>query len=120
MANEIERRYGSQGLHALSLMPGAIMTGLQVHVTKEDMALWPQDPELPKTFKSTAQGASTTVWAATSKVWEGKGGRYLEDCHEAEPAAAGAQMAMVGHAPYAYDEAKAKQLWEDSLKMIAA
>jgi NAD(P)-dependent dehydrogenase (short-subunit alcohol dehydrogenase family) len=30
MANEIERRYGGQGLHATSLMPGGIMTGLQV------------------------------------------------------------------------------------------
>jgi hypothetical protein len=31
MANEIERRYGERGLHANSLMPEGIMTGLQVH-----------------------------------------------------------------------------------------
>lgn len=35
MANEIDRRYGSKGLHALSLHPGGIMTGLQVHMSKE-------------------------------------------------------------------------------------
>ena len=37
MANEIERRYGSQGLHALSVHPGSIRSGLQVHVTPEMM-----------------------------------------------------------------------------------
>lgn len=36
MANEIERRFGSRGLHATSLMPGAISTGTQRHLPREE------------------------------------------------------------------------------------
>ena len=32
MSNEIERRYGSKGIHSLSLHPGGIWTGLQIHM----------------------------------------------------------------------------------------
>lgn len=32
LANEIERRYGAKGLHATSLHPGGIWTGLQDHL----------------------------------------------------------------------------------------
>ena len=40
MANEIERRYGGQGLHGLSLHPGGIMTGLQKHMDQEMVKGW--------------------------------------------------------------------------------
>ena len=114
MANEIERRYGERGLHGLSLMPGGIMTGLQVHVADQLAA----SLEAAKNFmKSPEQGAATTVYAALSKEWEGKGGRYLEDCQEAAEVDAGASHAA-GYHPRAYNEEGEKQLWADSLKFV--
>ena len=117
MANEIERRYGSRGLHGLSLMPGGIATGLQVHVSKEEMDAWQTDPRIKAMWKSPQQGAATTVWAATAAVWEGKGGRYLENCHEAEANRAEDGL-MSGYATWAYDTDAAQRLWKESLTMV--
>ena len=77
MANEIERRYGSRGLHALSLMPGGIATGLQVHMG-EGMQKMMKIPEVHAYMKNAEQGAATTIWAAIGKEMQGKGGLYLE------------------------------------------
>lgn len=117
MANEIDRRYGPKGLHALSLHPGGIMTGLQIHVSDETKKGWTENEEVGKFFKSPAQGAATTVYAALSKEWEGKGGKYLEDCGVAELAGANASMAL-GHAAHAYNEEGEKRLWADSCKFV--
>lgn len=118
MANEIERRYGSQGLHALSLHPGGIMTGLQVHVSAALKESWSADGEVNLRVKSTAQGAATAVYAAISKDWEGKGGRYLEDCAESSPVQEPRTQMSPGYVPHAFDEEKEKKLWLDSLKMV--
>ncbi|KAL8705625.1 MAG: hypothetical protein Q9201_001262 [Fulgogasparrea decipioides] len=118
MANEIERRYGSKGLHGLSVMPGGIRTGLQEHVSDTVKASWDVDEVVRNYMKSPEQGASTSVYAALSQEWEGKGGRYLEDCAEAPPAAPKGGATAVGHAPHAYNEKDARQLWADSCKMV--
>lgn len=55
MANEIERRYGRNGLHATSVMPGGIMSGLQKHVSQDVRESW-QTEEVAKYFKSPEQG----------------------------------------------------------------
>ncbi|PRP83269.1 hypothetical protein PROFUN_09481 [Planoprotostelium fungivorum] len=115
MANEIERRYGSQGLHATSLHPGGIWTGLQKHV-KEEMKPYENDPKVIAQMKSTAQGAATTVWAAVGEEWSKRGGRYLEDNAEAKAAAPDAPFGGPGYAPYAYDEAAAQRLYDESIK----
>ena len=39
-ANEIERRYGSKGVHGLSLHPGGIKTGLQKHMDQKMVKSW--------------------------------------------------------------------------------
>lgn len=118
MANEIDRRYGSQGLHALSLNPGGVLTGLQVHVSDAVMESWFTDGAIDVRFKNAAQGAATTVYAAISKDWEGKGGRYLEDCAESGPVQEPSSILLPGYAPHAYDAEKEKKLWLDSLKMV--
>ena len=71
-ANEIERRYGSKGLHATSLHPGGISTGLQVHVSSDMQAGW-DSPEIRNYMKDTEQGAATSVYAALSEEWKNKG-----------------------------------------------
>ncbi|KAL8654724.1 MAG: hypothetical protein Q9226_003319 [Calogaya cf. arnoldii] len=118
MANEIERRYGGKGLHGLSVMPGGIMTGLQEHVPDAVKASWDVDVEVKNYMKSPAQGAATTVYAALSKEWEGRGGRYLEDCAESPPVAPSGGQTAVGYAPHAYDVEPARKLWADSCRMV--
>lgn len=114
MANEIERRYGAKGLHGLSVMPGGIMTGLQVHVMDQLSA----GMDAARYYmKSPEQGAATTVYAALSKEWEGRGGRYLEDCQEAEETDDPSPLAM-GYHPRAYNDGGEKKLWADSLKFV--
>ncbi|KAF4468340.1 ww domain-containing oxidoreductase [Fusarium albosuccineum] len=121
MVNEIEKRYGNQGLHALSLHPGGVLTNLHRYIVDpEILSIMSRDEGLKRRIKSPAQGAATTLYAALSKEWEGRGGRYLYDCHEAGPADpnAGTMSTDNGYAPWAYDEEKAAKLWVESCKMI--
>ncbi|KAH7080585.1 hypothetical protein BKA63DRAFT_506739 [Paraphoma chrysanthemicola] len=117
-ANEIERRYGAQGLHAFSLHPGGIWTGLQVHVPAEQMEGWKSVPAVDKIMKSPEQGAATTVWAAIAKVWECKGGRYLEDCQVSRPVAEGYQVLDQGYEKWAYDPENEAKLWKLSNEWV--
>ncbi|KAF5858337.1 hypothetical protein ETB97_004573 [Aspergillus alliaceus] len=118
MANEIEKRFGAQGLHAFSLHPGGIRTGLQQYVPKEQRDAWETDDVISSVWKTPEHGAATTAWAAVAKELEGHGGKYLEDCHIAKAYDPSTGMAGEGYAPWAYDEAKAAKLWEVSLKLV--
>ena len=117
MANDTERRYGPQGLHGLSLKPGGILTGLQMHVPDGIKKGWGRSEDVGKCLKSPEQDASTTVYAALSKDWEGKGGTYLEDCGVAEECKSTSQIAP-GYAPYVCNEEGEKRLWADSLRFV--
>lgn len=116
MAVEIERRYGPEGLHATSVMPGGIMTGLQIHVDVALMESW-KDPEIQKHMKSTGQGAATTIWAAVGKEWEGKGGKYLDNCAVCSEAPPDSQMTDPGYRKWAIDPETAEKLWDVSLEL---
>lgn len=119
MANQIERAYGGRGLHALSLDPGGIATGLQKHIDPAIIERFSKDPEIIRFSKSTEQGAATTVWAAVGKVWEGRGGKYLEDCKESQPRKAGGTSPQdEGYAPWAFDEEGEMRLWKVSCKLV--
>jgi NAD(P)-dependent dehydrogenase (short-subunit alcohol dehydrogenase family) len=120
LANEIERRYGSQGLHALSLHPGIINTNLAKYMTQEMKDFMGNHPVFQKRLKSVAQGAATTVYAAVSKDWEGKGGKYLYDCAEAGPVRPDSDYMSVddGYAEWIYDQDKASKLWTESIKLV--
>ena len=67
-------------------------------------------------FKTTAQGAATSVLVATSRQLDGIGGRYFEDCNEA-PVLAGENLGdhTTGVAAYALDPNNAARLWKLSL-----
>jgi NAD(P)-dependent dehydrogenase (short-subunit alcohol dehydrogenase family) len=69
MANEIDRRYGSRGLHATSLMPGGIKTPLQRHISPGLLARWKTDSTMDVYLKSIEQGAATTILAAIGRNW---------------------------------------------------
>ena len=119
MANELERRYASQNLHAFSLHPGGIWTGLQVHV-QDAVKQWKAIPGIEKGMKSAEQGAATTLWAAVDKELEGKGGLFLEECRVGEPVKPEAlgNLAAGGYAAHAYDEEKEKELWKVSCELV--
>ncbi|KAI9645369.1 hypothetical protein NHQ30_006106 [Ciborinia camelliae] len=122
MANEIDRRYGSQGLHATSLMPGAMESGIQRHLDPKEAADYAATEVVKKTMKSLEQGAATTVLAAIGKEFESKGGVYLENCEVAGlyPSDRGHDHFpdVPGYAKHAFDEEKEYKLWLDSLRMV--
>lgn len=116
MASEIERRHGPRHLHATSVHPGLIQTGLGRHMPPDAFKgkeyLYPM-------IKSPEQGAATTVRAAVGGAWEHEGGKYLVNCAVAEPYAEGEdKFGTLGYAPHAYDVDEAKRLWRDSLKLV--
>jgi len=117
LATEIERRYGSQGLHAWAVHPGSIRTNLSRHMDPNEFNRLTGDPAGVKAAKTVEQGAATQVWAATAKGLEGKGGRYLEDCRVSRPKGPN-DGPRVGYVPHIYDEEAAKRLWEESLVMV--
>ncbi|CAL8469736.1 g9278 [Coccomyxa elongata] len=116
MATEIERRYGSKGLHANAVHPGGIRTNLQRHMDPDIMSKM-LDP-YTKHMKSPEQGAATTVWAATAKQWEGTGGKFLEDCSVSKPFNPETDSMLNGYAPHAYLRESAQELWELSNKLV--
>ncbi|SPJ82308.1 related to reductases [Fusarium torulosum] len=118
MANEIERRYGSRGLHATSLHPGGIATGLMQHVDPAMLQAMQKDEALFKTMKSPEQGAATTVWAAIGQEWEKKGGEYLADCGRTTRGNDKHEITGAGFAGHAYDPENEARLWNDSLKIV--
>jgi NAD(P)-dependent dehydrogenase (short-subunit alcohol dehydrogenase family) len=119
MASEIDRRYGAKSLHAWSVDPGGILTGLQRPNFKDVVVTLKTGLKKVLRFMQNAeQGASTTVWAAVSKELEGKGGKYLERCSVSEPVMDGFGILDPGHALFAYDEADAKRCWEVTMEMV--
>lgn len=116
-ANEIDRRYASQGLRAFSVQPGGVMTGLVQHMS-EDEIQGLDDPGLAPQFKNSEQGAATSVWAAISKSLVGKGGRYLEDVQIAKEYDPSEGQWAPGYFPYAYSPEKEKKLWDISLSLV--
>jgi NAD(P)-dependent dehydrogenase (short-subunit alcohol dehydrogenase family) len=121
LASEIDRRYGSKGLHATSLHPGGIASGLQVHVPEDIKKAW-NVPEVIRYMKDPEQGAATTVYAAISHEWEGKGGKYLSDCVVQEPFKKIDEGVTAlyddGYATWIYDSEKEGRLWKESLRLL--
>lgn len=115
MANKIDRRYASKNLHAYSLHPGGIWTGLQVHM---DVAQYKGKPEVERMMKSPAQGAATTLVAAIEKDLRNKGGLYLNDCEIAEPAGESVYPGGPGYATWAYSPEDEARLWKESCKLL--
>lgn len=115
---ELERRWGSSGVHAYALHPGVIMTELSRHLTAEDLAALssgarPGGGQL--TLVDVPTGAATQVWAATSPELEGQGGLYLEDCAVAGPTPGDGSA---GYAPWAVDPDAARSLWDWSEREV--
>ena len=116
-AVEAAKRWAGDGITVNALMPGAIRTNLQRHVSEEDLdRLRAAAGGGGPVWKTPQQGAATSVLLATSPLLEGVGGRYFEDCNEAAPNQPGTRN---GVASYALDPQAAAQLWQVTVAMLA-
>ncbi len=121
----VDMRMKDEGFRAFSVHPGGIFTDLQRHLPDEEMAAlgWKNaDGTIPdrirEMFKTPQQGASTTIWAATSPQLDGRGGVYCEDCDIAQ--LAGTQSQRYEHVrEWACNEESADRLWKMSEAMLA-
>ncbi|MHC5795915.1 SDR family NAD(P)-dependent oxidoreductase [Lacisediminihabitans sp. FW035] len=114
-AVELDTLGREHGVRAFAVHPGGIMTPLQRHLPREEMiaAGWMDEAgTVNERFKSTEQGAATTVWAATSPRLDGLGGVYCEDCDIAEVVTPDSPEARTrGVYAYAVDPQDAARLW---------
>jgi NAD(P)-dependent dehydrogenase (short-subunit alcohol dehydrogenase family) len=115
-AVEASKRWADDGITANALMPGAIRTNLQRYISDEELdRMRAQSGGGAAYWKSTEQGAATSVLVATSPLLDGVGGRYFEDCAEAGPNQPGTRT---GYAPYALDPEAAERLWQVSVDTL--
>ncbi|MGB3736646.1 MAG: SDR family NAD(P)-dependent oxidoreductase [Ilumatobacter sp.] len=120
-AVQLDRLGESSGVRAFALHPGGIMTPLQRHLPQEEMIAmgWvDEEGNVNEMFKSTTQGASTTLWCATSSQLDGMGGVYCEDADVArlvDPTDPNARF--FGVFEHALDHGEAERLWAVSAEL---
>jgi NAD(P)-dependent dehydrogenase (short-subunit alcohol dehydrogenase family) len=131
-ARALDARGSKNGVRAFSLHPGGIVgTDLsrfqphEVNVKRWHEMGFAEADGTPiidplKQCKNIGQGASTTVWGATSPLLEGKGGLYLEnnniaplkaDLVDVDPKSRCDPRGFSGVTDYAIDLASADKLW---------
>jgi NAD(P)-dependent dehydrogenase (short-subunit alcohol dehydrogenase family) len=116
-----DKRFKDRGVNANAVMPGGIMTPLQRHMSLEEQRAmgWLDENDKPREgFKTTEQGAATSVWAAVGDELDGVGGLYLEDCNQAVPWSQ--ERPWNGVMPHALDPDAADRLWDLSVKTVGA
>lgn len=121
-ALQLDKLGEPHGVRAFSLHPGGIATPLQRHLTMEEqkaMGWYDEDGNTHPMFKTTGEGAATSVWCATSPLLDGMGGVYCEDCNIGAMASPDSPPAS-GVWPHIRDEALAAALWDKSEAMTGA
>lgn len=108
---ELQRRHGADGILALSVHPGVVMTDLGRHMDRQTIAAMrrlvaDRGSNVLADRKTPQRGAATSVWAATATQLGYHGGAYLADC-------------AIGRADaHATDPDTAVALWELSTALI--
>ncbi|HEV2986159.1 MAG TPA: oxidoreductase [Vicinamibacterales bacterium] len=110
----LDRRGQPGGVRAFAVHPGRISTDLARYLTEAETAIG-------GTYKTTEQGAATSVWCATSPQLEGKGGVFCLDVDVAEVvrdfSLQGTGQMLSGVLPWAIDPDLAERLWRLSEEM---
>ena len=114
-AVEATKRWAVDGITANAVMPGGIFTNLQRHWDPQVLA--DTKAKYGDQAKTPEQGAATSVWVATAPELAGVGGRYYEDCHEADLVTRIVD-GVHGVVPWALDPEAASQLWDVSLTLL--
>ena len=127
IAIEFDKLMKDKGVRGFSVHPGGIMTPLQRHLQNEEMVTlgWMKEDgslsDLAKNFfKTTSQGASTTLWCATSSSLNNIGGVFCEDCDIAKIKSEvdESMRRYFGVADWAVDIDEASKLWELTEKTL--
>ena len=100
---ELSKRLEGTHVTVNAVHPGVVVTEIGRHSIVSRKFFYPLFLYFAKT---PLQGAQTTIHCAVSEEMEGVSGKYLKDCHIAEPSK-GAQ-----------DDDAAKKLWEVSMKLV--
>tara|TARA_B110000003_G_C16530573_1_gene488761 strand:+ start:107 stop:1078 length:972 start_codon:yes stop_codon:yes gene_type:complete len=121
IAIEFHRKMKDKGVNGYSVHPGGIITPLQRHLQKDEMIAlgWMKEDGSPSDlaknfFKTPSQGASTTLWCATSNQLNDIGGVFCEDCDIAKRKkdVDESMQRYFGVADWAIDVDEASKLWE--------
>jgi NAD(P)-dependent dehydrogenase (short-subunit alcohol dehydrogenase family) len=142
-AVELDRRWAEDGIRGYAVHPGVIMgTNLGPWLAEgEERTQWLSDDELramglvdeagqpvrdpDRELKTPQQGASTTVFAATSPLLADIGGVYLKDndisqLDTPKPINFGTEQDIPSDVvPHAVDPTSARRLWELSERLLA-
>ncbi|MDX3853342.1 SDR family NAD(P)-dependent oxidoreductase [Streptomyces sp. AK02-01A] len=120
-AVEASTRWAADGITANALMPGGIRTALQRHQTGPEMSAETRRIFDNYPWRTTEQGAATSVLLAASPLLDGVGGRYFENCAEALPYTTATERTAEasGVAAHALDPDAAARLWDVSAAMLA-
>ena len=123
-----DRRHRGRGVRAAAVHPGVIETELGRHVDPARLrALIDQITEErtkmgkgPFQWKTVAQGAATSVWAAVVAPAEEIGGQYCENCHVSKvvPDSIAISGGTEGVRGYALDLNRAEALWKKSEELV--
>ena len=121
----VNARLKDRGIEAFGVHPGGIFTPLQRHLPNEEMAAlgWTDEAGKPSEraaalFKTPAQGATTSLWCATSPQLAGMGGVYCEDCNIAA-LVADDDAGMAGVRGWAVDADAADKLWDATESLLS-
>ena len=127
IAIEFHRKMKDKGVNGYSVHPGGIITPLQRHLQKDEMIAlgWMKEDGSPSDlaknfFKTPSQGASTTLWCATSHQLNDIGGVFCEDCDIAKRKkdVDESMQRYFGVADWAIDVDEASKLWELTEKTL--
>jgi NAD(P)-dependent dehydrogenase (short-subunit alcohol dehydrogenase family) len=120
-AVEATRQWAPESIVANAVNPGGIKTGLQRNFSQRQReSLDAAEAAGVFTYKTTGQGAATTLVAATAPEFERTGGHYLDDCREAYTVPDDAELATHPHGvkEWALDPEAARALWSVSLATL--
>ena len=117
-AVEADRRGAPHGIRAFAVHPGAVVSELGRFMTEEEYTAAIARAKQIGTMKTTEQGASTSVWCATSPQLDGIGGLYCEDTDVSQVIANDDAASGSGVKPWALDPDSARRLWEHSERWI--
>jgi NAD(P)-dependent dehydrogenase (short-subunit alcohol dehydrogenase family) len=109
-----DERWAADGITVNAVHPGAVLTNLTRHMSRAEL-----DAAVAAGgaagFKTPQQGAATSVLVATWPGLYGLGGRYFEDCNQAQRHVPGGY----GVADHALNPEAAQRLWEVSESTLA-
>ena len=123
-----DQRHRERGVRAAAVHPGGIKTELGRHMDEGHLqamidqinAQLAAAGTAPFQWKTTPQGAATSVWAGVVAPADEVGARYCENCHVSQivPDNVTLSIATEGVRSYALDPKNAEALWKKSEELV--